>query len=126
MTAILEDEPEKAPGEMRQGLDFCGKWEGTWRDNDGKVWRVKLDNFKLIGCSGKSEQHVNHFRPLANCEGMGRFTIRWANDLRRGIFEHRGEWVIICFYESEKGPPTTLQGGSGRHLFILRRVKPRK
>ena len=91
--AVPGNGPEKASGEIRQGLDLSGEWEGTLHSFDGKVYQVHLTRDRC----------------------------RWdrGNDLRNGHCRH-GQYPHLpgelhqCHHR-----PGSLHRVFGRHCAVL-------
>jgi hypothetical protein len=126
LTAVLVvpgDVPERESCEVEQGLDLRGDWEGTIIYKDNRTDCVTLAHCRLIVWSWSS---VDLRSWKMREEGRGKFRVVF--DLRDylGIYEWRGDTVVLCIRPMSKGRPMSFQAGDGRTLLILHRVKPRK
>jgi hypothetical protein len=122
--AVPGNGPEKVSGEVEQGLDLRGEWEGTWR-NPG--WPGEADD--LIYLSGtkfsisvKGSPFISFYHTIVD-EGDNK--LRFSEGLA-GIYRQDGGRITICLRAADKGRPTDFQAGNGQHLITLHRVKPRK
>jgi hypothetical protein len=123
------DGPKMESGEIEQGLDLSGEWEGLWIDDEGIRRKAKLS---LSECRLEGERLPG--QPLGDIErtlvflgitdeGAGRICLR---DSYLGIYCRDGCDHLICFRDNRKGRPTSFRGGDDQNLLILHRVKPRK
>jgi hypothetical protein len=119
--------PEKVSGEMEQGLDLRGEWEG--------VWKSDTDEYEVHQIGGKGAWSYRrlprgkrgpiYLTPDVADEGKGRLRLMWGVPCL-GIYEQDGDCVTICFRDARKGRPTSFRAGDGQHLLIIHRVKPHK
>lgn len=110
--AVPGDAPEKVSGEMvQQGLDLSGEWEGVWHDVSGAKQEIEITSFEGWG---------------AVDEGAGRVRFRDKSLSAYGIYEQRGDRLMICVALLGKPRPDKLQAGDGVQLFVLRRIKSKK
>lgn len=103
------DVPEKVSGEMVQGLDLSGRWKVILRldGNEGPI-RTDLTKWGTVD------------------EGAGRVHFTSAGLTAYGIYEQRGDCVLICVAKHRKPRPIRFEDGADQYLLILHRVKPRK
>ena len=113
-------------GEVEQGLDLRGEWEGLlWKEQGDFIWVGYRD---LVGVKGLSYRegeldYRRRFNVVDEGNGMLRATLGRVE--RLGIYQRQSDRVIICLRDAENGRPTSFKGGDGQSLLILHRVKPR-
>ena len=117
--------PEKVSGEVKQGLDLSGEWEGSWDRGTGLIYKANLRENRLVGKRGNGSIHFPRFIVEEDGEGAIRVTVG-GGGVCKGIFRCEGDHVLICFRNSHTLRPTSFQAGHGQELLILHRVKPRK
>jgi hypothetical protein len=112
--------PEKVLGEVEQGLDLRGEWEGTWDNHGGKTMRVKLTEDKI---------HMNTGAVIISVknsiidEGNGK--LHYEGVL--GLYQQDGERLLICLgFPGTNQRPKSFQKDEWKNLLILHRVKPGK
>lgn len=113
---------EKVSGEMVQGLDLSGKWEGVWMENPNGETAPFGYKDGSIYFSART-----HFPAKIVDDGKGRlhFTQGWEGYI--GIYQQDRSRLTICYCDKRYGRPTSFRIGDGKHqLIILHRVKPRK
>jgi hypothetical protein len=118
--------PEKVTGEVEQGLDLSGEWEGTSTDG------IAMGEVRLVKDKGKATVHNPAVRAYGRFgfkvvdEGGGRLRILIGERESLGIYRYQDDdHVIICV--SQHGlRPQSFCCGDGQELTILHRVKPRK
>ena len=123
--------PEKVSGEVEQGLDLSGKWQGLrWRGN-GEVRRFFIDKGEawcepLVIGSRKIRIILNDFNVVD--EGAGAFRWYWETEgfCQFGIYKWDYDSLVLCLRETGKGRPTSFRVDENQSLFILHRVKPGK
>lgn len=123
----------KVPGEMVQGLDLSGEWEGVWLFEGASI-EVILRDGKLqptsVACGFCNPNRRIEFPFNAIDDGRGNLRInsRIRGKSRfLGIYRgKKGEEVVIRFREAEKGRPTEFRADKDQYRLILHRVKSRK
>jgi hypothetical protein len=126
--AVPGNGPEKVSGEMEQGLDLRGRWEGTFQAWQGGVsGEAQVSNGKIhlrlltVPCGAG---RVYEKKWQCTDEGEGKLLL--FESKRPGIYRQHGDHIIICFRASEKGRPAAFQAEDDQYLLILHRVKSRK
>lgn len=118
--------PEAVSPEMDRGLDLRGEWKGVWVDEAGAKWKATAENGTVCG---ERPEFVKVIRAqdVAD-EGAGRVQVLYprVEPPALGIYQWRGDCLIICFREARLGRPTAFRGGNGQDLITLRPVKPAK
>ncbi len=115
--------PEKVSGEMEQGLDLSGKWEG--------IYPHPLSESRVGLTDGRFVELVNNLSLFLServiDEGKGRLRVRmcWDADFV-GIYRQEGNNLTICCRYACEGYPTSFQIGKHQVLYLLHRVKPAK
>jgi hypothetical protein len=124
--------PEKVSGEVEQGLDLRGEWEGTHQRPLGKPVAVRLRHTSHLGWVLRATHRIGgknvvELRPLGTVtdEGKGCLKIGNGNTLL-GIYKWDGESLLICYRSVEVSRPTSFHARDDQTLLILRRVKPGK
>jgi hypothetical protein len=118
--------PEKVSGEVEQGLDLRGEWEGTSPCPPKSDCVVRFVKNKL-----------NIYDPSTKCsigftvidEGGGRLRLPLTRVRGLlGIYRYQDhDHLHICFSANETGHrPTSFHVGNDRMYLILHRVKPAK
>ena len=120
--AVPGNGPEMVSGELEQGLDLSGEWEGTLA-YESKVNHVTLNDFTLVEFQW-SRLSISNLK--VQDEGQGRFHGIEGRFRYVGIYEWRGETLILCYREASKGRPTSFQARDAQYVLILHRVKPLK
>jgi hypothetical protein len=59
-------------------------------------------------------------------EGGGIVRLNEMIPTRLGIYERRGDRLIICYRPAWDGPPTSFSTAGGQGLLVFRRVRPAK
>jgi hypothetical protein len=114
------DVPEKVSGEMEQGLDLSGEWEGTITYG-GEAKDVVMLDFTLIEFEW-SRVYLSNWK--VQDEGQGRFRLIEVFRPYIGIYEWRSDCLALCYAKADIGRPTSFQASDGQILLILHRVKP--
>ncbi len=107
--AVPADGPEKVSGEIvRRELDLSGKWRGVLHHVNGSKQEIEIISFEGWG---------------AVDEGAGR--VRFKDQFRTayGIYEQRGDRLMICIALNGKPRPTRFRAGDENLLLVLRRVR---
>ena len=123
--------PEMVSGEIEDRLDLSGEWEVTWMSAFDKTGKGKVEDGKLRACiAGSGPMNGGHFAFLSRTdftdEGDGKLRVNWASGSACGIYQYRGDRLLICWRLPDKGRPAYFHAGEDQELFILHRVKPRK
>jgi len=115
------DVPKEVSGEIEQGLDLRGEWEGTL-DNGrkAKTMSVHLSGTRIRFTNDDESVSYDH-----RIVDEGKNKLRF-NDKLPGIYRQDGARLNICYRCDGKGRPTSFRGGDGQVLLSLHRVKPRK
>ena len=125
--AVPANGPEKVSGEVEQGLDLRGEWEGLlWKEQGDFIWVGYRDLVGVKGLSYREGELVYRRRFNVVDEGNGMLRATLGRMERLGIYQRQSDRLIICLRDAENGRPTSFKGGNGQHLLILHRVKPRK
>lgn len=122
--AVPGNGPEMESGEVEQGLDLRGEWEGIIPSRiPARIKRIELigDQFRQYIADKYVPSHI-----VFTDEGTGRLRVRRKNDDYLGIYRWEGDHIFICVRHAPRGRPTEFKQGEDRFLFILHRVKPRK
>jgi hypothetical protein len=128
--AVPGNGPERVSGEMEQGLDLRGEWEGIWWHGSDCAGVAEWSDGMIMGRFGDSPCFLFLF--LNWCfikdEGDGRCLYEnFPGDRDRlGIYEQDADRLVICIGRTDKRRPSSFTTGDDRHLLILHRVKPRK
>jgi hypothetical protein len=118
---VLGDGPQRVSGEVEQGLDLRGEWEGTWYWPCGLNDPMQLSRGTMtLASGGRGSTSV-----IAD-EGGGRCRFSIIHRLMLGIYEQDPDRVIICFREGGEERPVSFERTAEQHLLILHRVKPGK
>lgn len=127
------DGPEKVSGEIVQGLDLGGDFEGTWRHAGGWLMTATSTHQPVLDETpggiiiGEMPGGVLFIRHASiTDEGKGRFRVTDNGVSFLGIYKQSEEQIILCFRPEKERYPTAFQGGKGQHLLILHRVKSRE
>ena len=121
--AVPGSGPEKVSGEMTDGLDLHGEWEGTLQ-GDNIFCRAVIREGKLITHDGTGKTGSNRLQVVNEGDGKIRISLDWTVCL--GIYEQRGDDLLIAYRWHELGRPSFLGKDKKQGFLILRRVKPRK
>jgi hypothetical protein len=118
------DGPKMESGEMVQGLDLSGEWEGF-----SPSANLPLDVFggklRFRGGRGGISNYTVPWK--VTDEGNGKIRIKFqGREPLLGVYEWRGNRVYICYSWENRSRPTNFETGEGRTVLILHRVKLRK
>jgi hypothetical protein len=125
--AVPGNGPEMVSAEMEQGLDLRGRWEGSWQEH-GRSAPVRVQMAVENGCV---RLIAIPFRGLSRVEvvneGEGRVRLEWFSKAFLGIYQQKGDRVVLCLrLASRGGYPASFVARDDQELFILHRVKPRE
>jgi hypothetical protein len=128
--AVPGNGPEKASGEVEQGLDLRGKWKGVWKSDKaeyevnqlGEGWSWGSWSYQRLP---KDAPCLILIPDIAD-EGESKLRLTWVGDPCVGIYKQDGDRLTICFCDARKSRPTSFRAGNGQELLILHRVKPGK
>jgi hypothetical protein len=115
--AVPGNGPEAVSGEMEQGLDLRGEWEGEWRIAAGGVRQFELSNGRMS---------IPDILFQIRCQDGNRLRIQWDEDFYLGIYQRCDDRVLICLRDANYGLPTSFGLDERQIILILRRVKPRE
>lgn len=122
--AIPGNGPERASGEVKQGLDLRGRWEGLWV-TDHWTYRVELNEMVMKPSADDVEPcHDIELTKLID-EGQGQLSFRIGQYDVHGIYKWDGDCFLVCFSPPSCPRPTSFTDRQD-DLFILHRVKPGK
>jgi hypothetical protein len=119
--------PERVSGEIEQGLDLPGDWEGLWwLDGRVEIVRAVSDREVLGGVRMKlgADPGIFFFIYDLTDEGNGRLRGKWNLSGIHGIYQQDGEELVLCLGEITRSRPKSFRADDGQHLLILRRIKP--
>lgn len=114
--AVPGSGPKVVSGEMEQGLDLRGKWEGVKLFH--REWPTTIHSGKIAQPGVPPRMTSWEYTD----EGKGKFRAKIDGVAFVGIYEGRGSELILCLRHHKGGRPTCFQPGNGQHLFILHRV----
>jgi hypothetical protein len=109
---VLGDGPGRTSGEVEQGLDLRGRWEGTYIAGIGQGGLMSREG--IFGLDDLTD------------EGGGKLSSGRGKNRRLGIYRQDDDNLIFCIREAGKGRPTSFVPSEDQTLYILNRVKPRK
>jgi hypothetical protein len=117
----LGDVPAPVSGEVVEGLDLRGEWEGVWH------WPCGTNDPVTLSRGTMTFEETGPMRVSAIVDEGGGLCRLAAHDWKMpGIYRQQPDRVMICFRESKDQRPTAFQRTSEQHLLILHRVKPDK
>ncbi|HTU17870.1 MAG TPA: hypothetical protein VMG10_07375 [Gemmataceae bacterium] len=121
--AIPGNGPEMEPGEIAQGLDLSGEWDGTLKLPGGAL-TFRLSKGRMLVKTAELTEPVAIPVSFTD-EGAGK--VRWRSNNKKsllGIYRQEGDRIIASFRRDRY--PKVIQVTNEQSLLILRRVKPRK
>lgn len=119
---VLSDGPERVSGEMEQGLDLRGEWEGALSDNTG-ITKTTVRRTSLVL---HLDRGLTSLSWEVEDEGQGKLRMRFNGARYLGIYHQEGDRLIICFGCPNGPRATSLRTEHYQHLFTLHRVRPSK
>ena len=128
MAAVTASGPEMVSGEVEQRLDLSGVWEGSWQEY-GRSPLVRVQRMEVK--NGSVRLITTAFRGLSRVEvineGDCRVRLTWFATEYLGIYQQKGDRVVLCLRRVRRGGfPTSFVAGDDQELYTLHRVKPRK
>jgi hypothetical protein len=110
--------PEKVSGEVEPGLDLHGKWAGSIGIEPGFTPPASYEDGRLTVIRPDGP-HSATLKLID--QGEGKCKCRIAGDEALGIYQWKGQQLVLCIGRHEKRPSTfRLEDGL---LFTLRPVR---
>jgi hypothetical protein len=124
---MLGEGPAKVSGEMEQGLELSGEWEGLWHDGkSGRCLQLQISGGVMTGDCGDVNLAPLSVNRVVD-EGSGKFHLSWPKkEVAFGIYKQDGDCVTLCCSHPGQGRPNDFRVNDHQHVIILYRVKPRK